>query len=213
MRRQIRVTRPKGAPSKDSPCKRGPGDASKKRKPHLDSPSSKKARESSIIQLRFPNLLQEDEWIIAGVRRSRIYQTNLSKNLLKKYLETRELKKELARAKKEHGDLLHQFETEEQGLENKLNKLEREFSEAARDFSQAQEIVLGLARKFSELIGTDFRADVEEIYLAFQSLSAEEKARINSVLCDFVESWKPPQKNQLYALMNRVRESEADSDG
>lgn len=172
-----------------------------------------KAARSSPIQLRFENLSEEDEWIIAGVRRSRIYQTNLSKNLLKKYLETRELKKELARAKKEHGDLLHQFETEEQGLENKLNKLEREFSEAARDFSQAQEIVLGLARKFSELIGTDFRADVEEIYLAFQSLSAEEKARINSVLCDFVESWKPQQKNQLYALMNRVRESEADSDG
>lgn len=173
------------------------------------SESSQQARSQtkSTTQLRFPNVSDEDRWIIAGIRRSRILQTNLSKRLLEKYLETKELKKELAGAKKERGDLIRQFETEERNLEKKLKDLEKEFSKTAGDFSEGQKIVLELAKKFSELMGSHFRADVEEMYGAFQSLNLDEKTRINQLLREFVEAWEPSRKRRLYELVEMREET------
>lgn len=135
------------------------------------------------------------------MRRSRLLHTSLSRLLLEKYLETKELKNRLARAEKDRSDLSQQFEAEERHLEERLKNLERDFSRTAKDFAESQDIILELANKFSELMGCDFRADLEEMYNAFQSLGAGEKARINRSLFELVEAWEPRRKIRLHKLL------------
>jgi hypothetical protein len=179
---------------------------SRKKRELLPRTARAQPKAPAITQLRFPDLPDEDRWIIAGMRRSRLLHTSLSRLLLEKYLETKELKNRLTRAKKEPCDLFQQFEAEERHLEERLKNLERDFSRTAKDFAESKDIILELANKFSDLMDCDFRADLEEMYNAFQSLSAGERARINRSLFELVEAWEPRRKIRLHKLLEMKEE-------